>query len=100
MVQITLVSQFSLGVKEKHENITEIKLTGVKEHLEDLGLHDDSYISKGDQSVIAGIINLIYGTSALVNYTLGYPKLQEIIQSKEKFDLLLIDMYFTDSLLG
>lgn len=89
-----------MGKSEQHENITEIKLSGVKEHFHELGLEQEPYIAKGDQSVITEIINLIYGTSALVNYTLGYPKLQEIIKSEEQFDLLLIDMYFTDGLLG
>lgn len=100
ILQLTLISQFSLGKTEQHENITEIKLEGVKEHFHELGLEQEPYIAKGDQSVITEIINLIYGTSALVNYTLGYPKLQEIIKSEENFDLLLIDMYFTDGLLG
>lgn len=90
-----------MGQTEQHENITEIKLDGVKEHFHELGLEQqEPYIAKGDQSIINEIINLIYGTSALVNYTLGYPKLQEIIKSEEQFDLLLIDMYFTDGLLG
>lgn len=79
-------------------------MDGVKEHFEQLGLEQDPYVAKDDYSIITEIINLIYGTSALVDYTLGYPKLQEIINvagvEAPKFDLLLLDMYFTDGLLG
>lgn len=76
-------------------------MDGVKQHFHELGLEQDPLVAKDDYSIISEIINLIYGTSALVNYTLGYPKLQEIINSREQtFDLLLIDMYFTDGLLG
>lgn len=89
-----------MSQSQKHENITEVKLDGVKEHFQYMGLEQEPYIAKGDQSVITEIINLIYGTSELVNYTLSYPKLQEIILANVKYDLLLIDMYFTDGLLG
>jgi glucuronosyltransferase len=58
-------------------------------------------LEKQDDSIIEGITNLIYGTAAISNYTLGHPNLQEILRAKnETFDLLLLDSALTDSLLG
>lgn len=86
---------------ESNENITNIRLEGVKEHLQDIGLAEENYLANSEKSIIERLTDLIYGTTALVNYTLGYPKVQELILNDDiKFDLLIIDMYFMDSLLG
>lgn len=100
-MQITVFSQFALPAAQRHPNITEIRLDGVREHFIEQGLRQQSESVSSDQSVIDEIVNLIYGTAALVNFTLSYPAMQTIIRSTEShFDLLLIDMYFTDGLLG
>jgi glucuronosyltransferase len=65
-----------------------------------LGLNSDT-LAKQDESVIEGVTNLIYGTAAISNYTLGHPNFEEILKaSNETFDLLLLDLALTDSLLG
>lgn len=88
-------------MRKKHENITEVKIAGAKEHLRHIGLEEENHLTaRSERSMIDSLTNLIYGTTALVDYTLGYPVLQELLHSDEKFDLLIIDMYLTDGLLG
>lgn len=102
--QITLIAQHSLPVQRRHSNITEIRLDGVPEHFREIGLVQQSEsLRRADQSAIDEIINLIYSTAALVNYTLSHADVQQIIRAKPSvvgFDLLLLDMYYNDALLG
>lgn len=98
-LQITLISQFTL--REKHENITEVKLTGAKESLASKGLEQENHLTaRFERSKIDSLINLINGATALVDYTLEYPVLTYMLEHEEKYDLLIIDMYLTDALLG
>lgn len=65
-----------------------------------MGFIDSDFKNKRDRSVIEELITTVYETTAVVNYTLGNAEMQSIIQSNESFDLLIIDSFFTDSLLG
>lgn len=56
--------------------------------------------TKWDKSSFYGNSNLIYGTAAMADYTLGHPKVQELMQSDASFDLLILDQVLSDSLLG
>lgn len=98
LTQITVISQFR--VHHWHENLTSIIVDGAQEHLSELGFAVNDYRSKKDQYVNEELINTVYETTALMNYTLGYPSVQELIKGPAIFDLLLIDSYFSDSLLG
>lgn len=100
--QITLIAQHKLPAQQRHPNIVEVPLTGVPEHFSTIGLRQQTDALRHEQSVIDEIISLIYGTAALANYTLGHPDVQRIIAADRQpaFDLLLVDMYFNDALLG
>lgn len=65
-----------------------------------MGFIDSDFKNKRDRSVIEELITTVYETTAVVNYTLGNVEMQSIMQSNQSFDLLLIDSFFTDSLLG
>lgn len=65
-----------------------------------MGFIDSDFKNKRDRSVIEELITTVYETTAVVNYTLGNVEMQSLIHSKKSFDLLMIDSFFTDSLLG
>lgn len=57
--------------------------------------------TKRDKSSFYGNTNVIYGTAALADYTLGHPALQELLKNPtETFDLLILDQVLCESLLG
>ena len=68
-------------------------------HLEENG-QDPNFFWKHEKSVLEGITNLVYGTATIADFTLGHKKVQDLLKSDEKFDLLLLDSFMTDSLLG
>ncbi|KAG4070453.1 hypothetical protein HA402_005685 [Bradysia odoriphaga] len=97
--EITFFSQFTM--REKHDNISEIRIAGVKEALIKKGLEEENQLTaRHERSKIDSLTNLINRGTALVEYTLDYPVLLDIIQNKDDYDLLIIDMYLTDALLG
>ncbi|EAT35941.1 AAEL011937-PA [Aedes aegypti] len=95
--EITVISPFE--IEYDSENIKQIKLTGMFAHLEDYGMNTNIF-TKWDKSSFYGNNNLIYGTAAMADYTLGHPKVQELLKSDASFDLLLLDQVLCDSLLG
>ncbi|XP_050074332.1 UDP-glycosyltransferase UGT5-like [Anopheles maculipalpis] len=95
---VTIVSPFE--VQYAYENIRQVRITGLFSHIEDYGLHANVF-TKRDKSSFYGNTNLIYGTAAMADYTLGHPKLQELLKNPaETFDLLILDQVLCESLLG
>lgn len=88
-------------MREKHKNITEIKIAGVKESLASKGLEEENHLTaRYEKSKIDSLTHLINRATALVDYTLNYPVLLDILHNKDDYDLLIIDVYLTDALLG
>ncbi|KFB44381.1 AGAP005163-PA-like protein [Anopheles sinensis] len=95
---VTIVSPFE--VQYTHENIRQVRITGLYSHVEDYGLTANVF-TKRDKSSFYGNTNLIYGTAAMADYTLGHAKVQELLKNPtETFDLLLLDQVLCESLLG
>ncbi|XP_040157906.1 UDP-glycosyltransferase UGT5-like [Anopheles arabiensis] len=95
---VTIVSPFE--VQYAYENIRQLRITGLFSHIEDYGLHANVF-TKRDKSSFYGNTNVIYGTAALADYTLGHPALQELLKNPtETFDLLILDQVLCESLLG
>uniref|UniRef100_A0A182MNV7 Uncharacterized protein n=1 Tax=Anopheles culicifacies TaxID=139723 RepID=A0A182MNV7_9DIPT len=95
---LTVVSPFE--IQYAYENIRQVRITGLFSHIEDYGLHANVF-TKRDKSSFYGNTNLIYGTAAMADYTLGHPKLQELLKNpNETFDLLILDQVLCESLLG
>ncbi|XP_058832013.1 UDP-glycosyltransferase UGT5-like [Topomyia yanbarensis] len=95
--RITVISPFE--IQYDSENIKQIKLTGMFAHLEDYGMNSNIF-TKWDRSSFYGNNNMVYGTAAMAEYTLGHPAVQELLKSDETLDLLILDQVLTDSLLG
>lgn len=88
-------------MREKHDNISEIRIAGVKESLASKGLEEENHLTaRYERSKIDSLTNLINRATALVDYTLDYPVLKDILENKDDYDLLIIDMHLTDALLG
>ncbi|XP_053666785.1 UDP-glycosyltransferase UGT5-like [Anopheles marshallii] len=95
---LTIVSPFE--IQYAYENIRQLRITGLFSHIEDYGLHANVF-TKRDKSSFYGNTNLIYGTAAMADYTLGHPKLQELLKNpNETFDLVILDQVLCESLLG
>ncbi|XP_052897166.1 UDP-glycosyltransferase UGT5-like [Anopheles moucheti] len=95
---LTIVSPFE--IQYAYENIRQLRITGLFSHIEDYGLHANVF-TKRDKSSFYGNTNLIYGTAAMADYTLGHPKLQELLKTpSETFDLVILDQVLCESLLG
>uniref|UniRef100_A0A182XJD4 Uncharacterized protein n=1 Tax=Anopheles quadriannulatus TaxID=34691 RepID=A0A182XJD4_ANOQN len=95
---VTIVSPFE--VQYAYENIRQLRITGLFSHIEDYGLHANVF-TKRDKSSFYGNTNVIYGTAALADYTLGHPALQGLLKNPtETFDLLILDQVLCESLLG
>ncbi|XP_058457594.1 UDP-glycosyltransferase UGT5-like [Malaya genurostris] len=95
--RVTVVSPFE--VHYDSENIKQIKLNGMFAHLEDYGMNTNIF-TKWDKSSFYGNNNMVYGTAAMADYTLGHEKVRDLLESNETFDLLILDQVLTDSLLG
>lgn len=88
-------------MRDKHANISEIKIAGVKEALAIKGLEEENHLTtRYERSKIDSLTHLINRATALVEYTLDYPVILDIVQNKDEYDLLIIDMHLTDALLG
>uniref|UniRef100_A0A182P823 Uncharacterized protein n=1 Tax=Anopheles epiroticus TaxID=199890 RepID=A0A182P823_9DIPT len=95
---VTIVSPFE--VQYANENIRQLRITGLFSHIEDYGLHANVF-TKRDKSSFYGNTNLIYGTAAMADYTLGHPVVQKLLNDPaETFDLLILDQVLCESLLG
>lgn len=82
------------------ENIRQVRLEMLYEHLDAYGMNKN-YLTKLDESVLEGITNHIYESAAISNYTLSHVGVQQgIFNSTDKYDLVIMDSYSTDSLLG
>lgn len=89
-------------MREQHANISEVRIAGVKEALATKGLEEENHLTTRYErsSVIDSLTHLINRATALVEYTLDYPVLLDIVQNKDDYDLLIIDTHLTDALLG
>lgn len=62
----------------------------------------DEYLQDLHQShsVLEAITQSIYRSAELVNFTLSHPEVQKLLRSDATFDLLLVDSFMMDALLG
>lgn len=58
------------------------------------------FLEKEQLSSLDTMISTIYDAVEMTNSILSHPKMQEVLNSSEKFDLLMLDMHLSDSLLG
>ncbi|GAB0099697.1 hypothetical protein DMENIID0001_155840 [Sergentomyia squamirostris] len=93
--QVTYLSPFRL--RQKRENIGEIFIEGAEEFYQ-----NDEKLKNLYQypSVLEEITQTIYSSAELVNFTLSHAAVQKLLRSDATFDLLLLDSFMMDALLG
>ncbi|XP_059617054.1 UDP-glycosyltransferase UGT5-like [Phlebotomus argentipes] len=93
--QITFLTPFRL--REQRDNVQEVYLHGAKEFFWTEERLTEMHESL---SVLEGITQAIYGSAEFANFTLSHAEVQKLIRSEASFDLLLVDSYMMDALLG
>ncbi|XP_054733963.1 UDP-glycosyltransferase UGT4 [Anastrepha obliqua] len=81
------------------QKIREIRIEGLRENWEEMGLPFDVEQSR-QRSIMEHFTRLMYAGAANVDLLLGDAKLRKLVRSGEKFDLLMVDLFLSDSLLG
>uniref|UniRef100_W8AWJ8 2-hydroxyacylsphingosine 1-beta-galactosyltransferase n=2 Tax=Ceratitis capitata TaxID=7213 RepID=W8AWJ8_CERCA len=81
------------------QKIREIHIDELCENWEDMGLPFDIEQSS-QQTVMEHFTKLMYAGSSNVDLLLGDAKVRKLVRSGEKFDLLVVDLFLSDSLLG
>lgn len=95
---MTLISPIK-PVRE-HENITLIKIDGVREHFIEMGYEKNYNFDRKDLTIIPSVVNLLYKNAVLADFILGQQVVVDLLKSDQKFDLFISDFQFTDCLLG
>lgn len=92
--QVFVVSHFP----QSHSvlNYTDISLVGsMKNAVEDTPLEN-----VGDGDVLLSVNMLANLAVEICEKTLSFPRIQELIKSEEKFDLIIVELFNTDCMLG
>lgn len=81
------------------QKIREIRIDGLRENWEEMGLPFDVEQSR-QRSIMEHFTRLMYAGATNVDLLLGDAKLRKLVRSGEQFDLLIVDLFLSDSLLG
>lgn len=78
------------------ENYTSIDISDVKRDFE-----DQVEVKNSTQMNLISKFKFLYkNTLHMTNLTLRHPAMKELLKSNEKFDLIILDLFLTDALLG
>ncbi|KAM7358902.1 UDP-glycosyltransferase family 316 member A1 [Cochliomyia hominivorax] len=103
---VTLISPYEMSQVEGVEgflinngNLREIKVEGLLKNWQEMGLtfHLEEMHEK---SVMEHFTRLMYATTSNTDHILQNSQVKELLQSKQKFDLLIVDLFLNDALLG
>ncbi|XP_013108424.2 UDP-glycosyltransferase UGT5 [Stomoxys calcitrans] len=102
---VTLISPYEGGGGGKVQahvqdaRFREIKVEGLLENWLEMGLTFDIDEMHG-KSVMEHFTRLMYATTSNTDTLLQNPKVRELLQSQQKYDLLVVDLFLSDALLG
>ncbi|EDW33519.1 GL21944 [Drosophila persimilis] len=99
---ITLISPHALeagGVDAELPNIREIRIEGLKENWVGMGMSFEPEQMRS-QSVMERFTRLIYAGTTNVDLLLSDQQVRKLLTSGEQFDLLIVDLFLSDALLG
>lgn len=104
---VTLISPYEGGLdpgpsgdeKVFNNRLREIRVDGLLENWSEMGLSFDIE-EMHDKSVMEHFTRLMYATTSNTDTLLQSPKVRELLQSPQKFDLLVVDLFLSDALLG
>lgn len=99
---VTLISPYEMEVTGgcmSAEKFREIKIEGLLNNWIEMGLSFDLE-EMHLKSVMEHFTRLMYATTSNTDGILQNSKVREMLQSQQKFDLLIIDLFLSDALLG
>ncbi|EDW79138.2 uncharacterized protein Dwil_GK12526 [Drosophila willistoni] len=98
---VTLISLHGEENAEVNQlpNIREIRVDGLKENWLDMGMSYEAEDMRA-QSVMERFTRLIYAGTTNVDLLLGDGQVKKLLTSGERFDLLIVDLFLSDALLG
>lgn len=81
------------------ENYTSIDISEIKEAFE--GAVDALFTKENMQMNLISKFKFLYkNTLFMTNFTLQHPEMKKLMKSNEKYDLIILDLFLTDALLG
>lgn len=81
------------------ENYTSIDISGIQKVFE--GRKAALFTKENMQMNMLSKFKFLYrNTLVMTNYTLRHPEMKKLLQSNEKYDLIILDLFLTDALLG
>ena len=100
---VTLISPYEILAEERlnisNEKFKEIKVKGLLENWLEMGLTFDIE-EMHEKSVMEHFTRLMYATTSNTDCLLQNSKVRDLMQSSQKFDLLIVDLFLSDALLG
>ncbi|KAI8041230.1 hypothetical protein M5D96_005484 [Drosophila gunungcola] len=81
------------------EVIRELRIEGLRENWLDMGMSFEAEEMRS-QSVMERFTRMIYAGTTNVDILLSDPQVRKLLTSGEKFDLLIVDLFLSDALLG
>ncbi|XP_073843703.1 UDP-glycosyltransferase family 316 member A1 [Musca autumnalis] len=102
---VTLVSPYKGGGREKtaaelmDPRFKEIQIDGLLENWSEMGLSFDIE-EMYSKSVMEHFTRLMYATTSNTDALLQSPKVRELLHSQQQFDLLVVDLFLSDALMG
>ncbi|XP_016979404.2 UDP-glucosyltransferase 2 [Drosophila rhopaloa] len=79
--------------------IRELRIEGLRENWLDMGMSFEAEEMRS-QSVMERFTRLTYAGTTNVDILLSDPQVRKLLTSGEKFDLLIVDLFLSDALLG
>jgi len=98
---VTLISPHAAqeNVDVEIPRIRELRIEGLRENWLDMGMSFEAEEMRS-QSVMERFTRLIYAGTTNVDILLSDPQVRKLLTSGEKFDLLIVDLFLSDALLG
>ncbi|XP_030383419.1 UDP-glucuronosyltransferase [Scaptodrosophila lebanonensis] len=98
---VTIISPHAAesGVDEELANIREIRIEGLMVNWLDMGMSFEAEEMRA-QSVMERFTRLIYAGTTNVDLLLSDAQVRKLLTSGERFDLLVVDLFLSDALLG
>ncbi|XP_039489464.1 UDP-glucosyltransferase 2 [Drosophila santomea] len=98
---VTLISPHAAqeDVDAEIPRIRELRIEGLRENWLDMGMSFEAEEMRA-QSVMERFTRLIYAGTTNVDILLSDSQVRKLLTSGEKFDLLIVDLFLSDALLG
>ncbi|KAH8332258.1 hypothetical protein KR074_012023 [Drosophila pseudoananassae] len=98
---VTLISPHAArdGVDWEIPRIRELRIEGLRENWLDMGMSFEAEEMYA-QSVMERFTRMIYAGTTNVDILLSDPQVRKLLTSGERFDLLIVDLFLSDALLG